>query len=129
MAASRMGVLIYSIAAACAQMACPDVAAARRVVVTVDEGTELAVQRTPDGATLLLDLQGIIWSMPISGGPARRLTPDLMEMINSHLSPDGKWLAVQAYIDGKRAQGDLFEIADAHGISHETAKAAMKERV
>lgn len=100
MAASRMGVLIYSIAAACAQMACPDVAAARRVVVTVDEGTELAVQRTPDGATLLLDLQGSIWSMPISGGPARRLTPDLMEMINSHLSPDGKWLAVQAYIDG-----------------------------
>lgn len=100
MAASRTGILVCSILAVCAYLTFPNSAMAKRVLVTVNEGTELAVQRTPDSATLLLDLQGSIWSMPMSGGSARRLTPDLMEMIKSHLSPDGQWLAVQAYVGG-----------------------------
>ena len=101
MAASRTGILVCSILAVCAYLTFPNSAMAKRVLVTVNEGTELAVQRTPDSATLLLDLQGSIWSMPMSGGSARRLTPDLMEMIKSHLSPDGQWLAVQAYVGGE----------------------------
>ena len=42
--------------------------------VTVHEGTSMSVAVSPDGRTLAVDLQGSIWTLPASGGPATRIT-------------------------------------------------------
>ena len=44
------------------------------VTVTVDEGTSIAVAVSPDGKMLAVDLQGSIWVLPATGGPAKRIT-------------------------------------------------------
>ena len=40
--------------------------------VTVTEGTNIAVSAAPDGKTLAFDLYGVIWTLPVTGGAARR---------------------------------------------------------
>jgi Tol biopolymer transport system component len=68
--------------------------------VTATEGTNIAVQASPDGKTLAFDLYGVLWLMPIEGGAARRLTTDMLEIAQPDWSPDGRRLAFQAYGDG-----------------------------
>ena len=47
--------------------------------VAITEGTNIAVSAAPDGKTLAFDLYGVIWTLPVQGGAARRLTDDLTE--------------------------------------------------
>src|SRR3989344_149868 len=68
--------------------------------VTVTEGTNIAVSAAPDGRTLAFDLYGVIWTIPVAGGPARRLTDDLTDGAQPDWSPDGKRLVFQSYRDG-----------------------------
>ena len=42
--------------------------------VTVREGTSMSVAVSPDGRTLAVDLQGSIWTVPVSGGALQRIT-------------------------------------------------------
>ena len=42
-----------------------------RLDVTVSEGTSMSVGVSPDGRTLAIDMQGSIWTLPVSGGAAR----------------------------------------------------------
>src|SRR2546422_11212560 len=44
---------------------------ARKVEFTTDEGTWMSVDVSPDGKTILFDLLGDIYRMPIAGGKAR----------------------------------------------------------
>ncbi|MEQ1877862.1 MAG: PDZ domain-containing protein, partial [Bdellovibrionia bacterium] len=41
-----------------------------------------------------------IWSVPLDGGVARRLTSGLSNFSRPHFSPDGKWLAVSSSEEG-----------------------------
>ncbi|WP_345358580.1 amidohydrolase family protein [Actinoallomurus liliacearum] len=68
--------------------------------VRLREGTDLAAQVSPDGRTIAIDLVGVLWTLPISGGPARRLTDDLFDIAQPEWSPDGRRLTFQAYRDG-----------------------------
>jgi len=68
--------------------------------VTITEGTNIAVSASPDGKTLAFDLYGVIWTLPIAGGPARRLTDDLTDGAQPDWSPDGRRLVFQSYRDG-----------------------------
>lgn len=86
--------------------------------VTVGEGTNLAVRPSPDGSQLALDLYGVIWSLPIGGGTARRLTDDFTDGAQPDWTPDGKRLVFQSYRDGN------FHIwsvrADGSGLTQHT---------
>lgn len=68
--------------------------------VTVTEGTSIAVAASPDGKSVAFDLYGVIWTVPIGGGPAKRLTDDLTDGAQPDWAPDGKSLVFQSYRDG-----------------------------
>ncbi len=70
------------------------------VVVTVREGTSMAIAVSPDGQQVAFDLQGTLWVVPIGGGDARRLTDEYGDIRQPDWSPDGTRLAFQSYRDG-----------------------------
>lgn len=76
----------------------PTIGARRRV--GLHEGTDLAAAVSPDGRTLLLDVVGVLWSVPIAGGSARRLTNDYFDVAQPDWSPDGRSITFQSYRDG-----------------------------
>jgi Tol biopolymer transport system component len=71
-----------------------------RASVTVTEGTNLAATVSPDGDRIVMDLQGVLWGLPASGGTARRLTDDLADPALPDWSPNGDTVAFQSYRDG-----------------------------
>jgi Tol biopolymer transport system component len=71
-----------------------------RAIVTLTEGTNLAATVSPDGGRIVMDLQGVLWGLPSSGGTARRLTDDLADPALPDWSPDGGTVAFQSYRDG-----------------------------
>ena len=66
---------------------------ARKVTFEVDEGTWMSVDLSPDGTTILFDLLGDIYSIPASGGEAKRLTSGPAWDVHPRYSPDGKKIA------------------------------------
>ncbi len=72
----------------------------KSIPVTLTEGTNLAVALSPDKQTLILDLQGTLWLLPIQGGEARTLTDALGDCRQPGWSPDGQRVAFQSYRDG-----------------------------
>jgi Tol biopolymer transport system component len=93
--------------------------------VTVHEGTSMSVAVAPDGRTLAVDLQGSIWTLPASGGPATRITDIFNDARQPAFSPDGKWIAFFAYRDGGY---DLWAIAPDGSNQHKLTWGAFDDR-
>src|SRR5207244_12930907 len=70
------------------------------VALSIHEGTNMAAALSPDGKTLVIDLLGVLWTLPASGGNARRITDDFADARQPAWSPDGKSIAFQSYRDG-----------------------------
>jgi Tol biopolymer transport system component len=68
--------------------------------VTVSQGTDLAVAAAPGGRTLVMDLQGVLWRLPATGGTAIRLTRNIDDAAVPDWSPDGRTIAYQSYRTG-----------------------------
>ena len=68
--------------------------------VTVREGTSMSVAISPDGQTLAADMQGSIWTVPVSGGPMKRITDVFNDARQPMWSPDGRTIVFFAYRDG-----------------------------
>ena len=62
---------------------------ARKVAFTVDEGTWMSLDVSPDGQTIVFDLLGDLYTIPIAGGKANRLTSGTRWDAAPRYSPDG----------------------------------------
>ena len=62
----------------------------KEVSYTTDEGTWMNLDVSPDGKTIVFDMLGDIYSMPITGGTAEVLRSGLAFEVQPRFSPDGK---------------------------------------
>lgn len=86
------------IAGACAPSDDGPVVFTQERTVTLTEGTNMAADVSPDGQTLVLALQGGLWTLPASGGEATPLDAGL-EITHPVWSPDGDRIAFQTFVD------------------------------
>ena len=99
---------------------------ARTRTITVQEGTNLAITVSPDHKTIVMDLQGMLYALPIGGGPAKQVTTPLQEASHPSWSPSGDRIAIQSYMGGTfhiwtmKADGtDLKQLTFGHGDDRE----------
>ncbi|MBL0178489.1 MAG: PD40 domain-containing protein [Gemmatimonadetes bacterium] len=57
---------------------------------TATEGTWLSLDVSPDGQTIVFDLLGDLYTLPITGGKATRITSGMAYDVQPRFSPDGK---------------------------------------
>ncbi|HXG64934.1 MAG TPA: amidohydrolase family protein [Blastocatellia bacterium] len=76
-----------------------------------DEGTWMSLDVSPDGQTIVFDLLGDIYKMPITGGQAQLLSGGVSYEVQPRFSPDGKFIAFTSDRDG----GDNIWVMDADG--------------
>lgn len=70
-----------------------------QVEVTMTEGTNMAATLSPDGTTLILSVQGVLWSLPVEGGEATPLTQPEMEAYEPAWSPQGNLITFYSYVE------------------------------
>jgi len=87
----------------------------RVIDFTVDEGTWMSLDLSPDGRWLVFDLLGAIYRLPIAGGEAENLTANSGIALNFHprISPDGREIA---FISDRGGQDNLW-VMNADGSS------------
>jgi Tol biopolymer transport system component/imidazolonepropionase-like amidohydrolase len=64
-----------------------------KVSFTTDEGTWMSLDVSPDGQTVVFDLLGDIYTLPIAGGEAKRIVGGMSFDSQPKFSPDGKSIA------------------------------------
>ena len=62
----------------------------RKVEFTTDEGTWLSLDVSPDGKTIIFDLLGDLYTLPVTGGEAKKITSGMGFGNQPHFSPDGR---------------------------------------
>ena len=65
----------------------------RRIEFETDEATWLSLDVSPDGNTLVLEIAGDLYTLPIGGGEARAFLTGPPFESQPRFSPDGKWIA------------------------------------
>ena len=64
--------------------------AERKININTDEGTWMSLDVSPDGKTIVFDMLGDLYLLPIEGGNAKRITEGLAFDSNPKFSPDGE---------------------------------------
>ena len=64
--------------------------AERKININTDEGTWMSLDISPDGKTIVFDMLGDLYLLPIEGGNAKRITEGLAFDSNPKFSPDGE---------------------------------------
>ena len=65
----------------------------RKLEYTVNEGTWISLDVSPDGQTIVFELVGHLYTMPIGGGTAKAITSGLPFDSQPRFSPDGQHIA------------------------------------
>jgi imidazolonepropionase-like amidohydrolase/Tol biopolymer transport system component len=92
----------------------------RDVAFATDEGTWMSLDVSPDGRTLVFDLLGDVYTLPITGGTATCIRAGVAWEVQPRFSPDGKQISFTSDAGG----GDNIWVMDADGSN---AKQVTKE--
>ena len=74
--------------------------AGSETTVVAREGTNFALTASPKRDRMVIDLQGVLWSLPMAGGEGTRLTDDFFEAVHPDWSPDGRHIVVATFFGG-----------------------------
>lgn len=77
----------------------------RAVKFTTDTGTWMSVDVSPDGKTIVFDMMGDLYTIPIKGGKAKRITEGMPYDVHPRFSPDGKSIL---FISDKSGSDNLW---------------------
>lgn len=83
----------------------------RTVEFSSDEGTWMSVDISPDGKTILFDLLGHLYTLPVDGGTSKAITSGMGFDSQPKYSPDGKYIVFVS----DRSGADNLWIANADG--------------
>ncbi len=85
----------------------------RRLKFTTSEATWLSLDLAPDGKTLIFEILGDLYTLPVSGGTAARITSGSAYDMQPHFSPDGRRIV---FVSDRNGSENLW-IADADGAN------------
>ena len=83
----------------------------RTMSFTTSEGSWMSLDLSPDGRTIVFELLGDLYTLPVTGGEATRITSGQAYDMQPVFSPDGKRLA---FISDRNGSENLW-IANANG--------------
>ncbi|MEO6151133.1 MAG: amidohydrolase family protein [Mucilaginibacter sp.] len=83
----------------------------KKVTITTDEGTWMNLDVSPDGKTIVFDLLGDIYAIPLTGGKATILAGGRASEVQPRFSPDGKYISYTSDKEG----GDNIWIMNSNG--------------
>lgn len=92
----------------------------KEVEITTTEGTWMNLDVSPDGKTIVFDMLGDIYTLPVSGGDAKLIKGGHAFEVQPRFSPDGKQICFTSDAGG----GDNVWVMDADGSN---AKQITKE--
>lgn len=96
-------------------------AAARTLDLDTQEGTWLSVDVSPDGRTVVFDLLGDLYTVPIGGGDATRITSGLAFDGQPRFSPDGTKVL---FVSDRSGNDNLWTLEVASGDTAQVTKSS-----
>ncbi|HXM94505.1 MAG TPA: amidohydrolase family protein [Candidatus Dormibacteraeota bacterium] len=79
----------------------------RKISFSTDEGTWLSLDVSPDGKTIVFELLGDLYTIPIEGGQAKLISGGMAFDSQPKFSPDGQWIA---FISDREGSENLWII-------------------
>lgn len=95
----------------------------RPLTFTTSEGTWLSLDLSPDGRILVFELLGDLYTLPITGGEATRITSGLAYDMQPKFSPDGKRLV---FVSDRNGSENIW-IANADGTGARAVTTTERE--
>lgn len=83
----------------------------RPLKFTTSEATWLSLDLAPDGRTMVFEILGDLYTLPVTGGTATRITSGPVYDMQPHFSPDGRRIV---FVSDRNGSENLW-IADADG--------------